>query len=205
MCIRDSDKWSYIGKAYFRFVEKLFVNSKSTLTAVARTQTAYYKETYNRDVNYIPNGIHPVEKVDPRLADDILVEHNVSPNYLFFAARRLIPLKGCHHLIDALKLIDYKGTLVIATDIEQLPSYTESIKQAAKGLDVKFLGYVENMNVLNALINQAHLFIFPSELEGMSMMLLEVGSVGTPIVCSCLLYTSPSPRDATLSRMPSSA
>ena len=125
-----------------------------------------------------------MEKVDPRLADDILVEHNVSPNYLFFAARRLIPLKGCHHLIDALKLIDYKGTLVIATDIEQLPSYTESIKQAAKGLDVKFLGYVENMNVLTALINQAHLFIFPSELEGMSMMLLEVGSVDTPIVCS---------------------
>ena len=26
-----------------------------------------------------------------------------------------------------------------------------------------------------------------------------------PVVCACLLYTSPSPRDATLSRMPSSA
>ena len=26
-----------------------------------------------------------------------------------------------------------------------------------------------------------------------------------PILCTCLLYTSPSPRDATLSRMPSSA
>ncbi len=179
-----NDKWSGIGKTYFRFVERLFVSSNSTLTAVARTQTAYYKATYNRDVNYIPNGIHPVDNVDPRLADDILAEHNISPNYLFFAARRLIPLKGCHHLIEALKLIDYKGTLVIAADIEQLPSYTESIKKAAKGLDVKFLGYVGNMNVLNALIKQAQLFIFPSELEGMSMMLLEVGSVGTPMVCS---------------------
>ena len=28
---------------------------------------------------------------------------------------------------------------------------------------------------------------------------------GWPDICSCLLYTSPSPRDATLSRMPSSA
>ena len=32
-------------------------------------------------------------------------------------------------------------------------------------------------------------------------------SIGTaiPRFCDCLLYTSPSPRDATLSRMPSSA
>ena len=32
-----------------------------------------------------------------------------------------------------------------------------------------------------------------------------IGSDGTVYVGSCLLYTSPSPRDATLSRMPSSA
>ena len=31
------------------------------------------------------------------------------------------------------------------------------------------------------------------------------GTYGTDLVRSCLLYTSPSPRDATLSRMPSSA
>ena len=31
------------------------------------------------------------------------------------------------------------------------------------------------------------------------------GRKGMPASCTCLLYTSPSPRDATLSRMPSSA
>ena len=35
--------------------------------------------------------------------------------------------------------------------------------------------------------------------------LAEKLGVGRTIVKSCLLYTSPSPRDATLSRMPSSA
>ena len=33
----------------------------------------------------------------------------------------------------------------------------------------------------------------------------EIDKVTTPRGCTCLLYTSPSPRDATLSRMPSSA
>ena len=30
-------------------------------------------------------------------------------------------------------------------------------------------------------------------------------TLGEAVFCTCLLYTSPSPRDATLSRMPSSA
>ena len=30
-------------------------------------------------------------------------------------------------------------------------------------------------------------------------------TIGPPVIKACLLYTSPSPRDATLSRMPSSA
>ena len=33
----------------------------------------------------------------------------------------------------------------------------------------------------------------------------QAGLIVTPRACGCLLYTSPSPRDATLSRMPSSA
>ena len=33
----------------------------------------------------------------------------------------------------------------------------------------------------------------------------DLGCTGNPIISTCLLYTSPSPRDATLSRMPSSA
>ena len=32
-----------------------------------------------------------------------------------------------------------------------------------------------------------------------------IGLIGTDTICSCLLYTSPSPRDAHESRMPSSA
>jgi glycosyltransferase involved in cell wall biosynthesis len=96
----------------------------------------------------------------------------------------LIPLKGCHTLIDALKKINYQDTLVIAADKEQLPRYTEQLKKSAEGLKVKFIGYVSDLKVLNALIFRSKFFVFPSELEAMSMMLLEVGSVGTPMICS---------------------
>ena len=179
-----NDKWSWIGKTYFLFVERVFMRADSTRTAVSKIQMEYYMEQYKRPVRYIPNGIHPVKDVQPELATTLIAQKNIQPDYVFFAARRIIPLKGCHHLIEALKSINYKGSLVIAGDIEQIPEYTEELTSMAKGLDVHFLGYVSDMPTLNALIQQASLFIFPSEIEGMSMMLLEVGSVGTPMICS---------------------
>ena len=45
--------------------------------------------------------------------------------------------------------------------------------------------------------------ILPSIITKMNLPM--VGPDGQPMSYSCLLYTSPSPRDATLSRMPSSA
>ena len=38
-----------------------------------------------------------------------------------------------------------------------------------------------------------------------TVLLAASGVLGVRVACDCLLYTSPSPRDATLSRMPSSA
>ena len=179
-----NDKWSWIGKTYFQFVERVFMRTDSIRTAVSKIQMEYYTKQYNRPVRYIPNGIHPVEDINPELALGIIAQRNIQDNYIFFAARRIIPLKGCHHLIEALQSIQYKGSLVIAGDIEQLPEYTEELQAAVEGLDVHFLGYISDMSTLNALIQQASLFAFPSEIEGMSMMLLEVGSVGTPMICS---------------------
>ena len=41
--------------------------------------------------------------------------------------------------------------------------------------------------------------------HGAYMIRMEAGTITTKHIHTCLLYTSPSPRDATLSRMPSSA
>ena len=47
-------------------------------------------------------------------------------------------------------------------------------------------------------------FVCPTELEDLAGQYSSLQSMGVEVF-SCLLYTSPSPRDATLSRMPSSA
>lgn len=179
-----NDKWSRLGKTYFHMVENIFMKSKATLTSIAQPQADYYEEKHGREVLYIPNGVEPGPSFDPAEADELLAKHNVQGPYLLFAARRIIPLKGCHHLVEALNRMNFQGTLVVAGEDDQLPEYTQSLKDSAKNLNIKFVGYVGSRTLLSALVSKASLFVFPSEIEGMSMMLLEVGSLNTPMICS---------------------
>lgn len=179
-----NEKWSALGKLYFRLTEWLFMHSGAILTAIAKTQVEHFESKYQRPVKFIPNGIHLPDFVDPSKADEVLQRINIEEDYLFFAARRVIPLKGCHTFIKALQQIKYQGAVIIAGDLEQLPKYTKELKSLAKGLNIHFIGYVAGMDKLNALLSRAKYFVFPSELEGMSMMLLEAGCLGTPMICS---------------------
>jgi glycosyltransferase involved in cell wall biosynthesis len=51
-------------------------------------------------------------------------------------------------------------------------------------MDVRFVPRLDDKATLLGLVRQADLFVFPSRLEGMSMMLLEALSVGTPTLAS---------------------
>ena len=59
----------------------------------------------------------------------------------------------------------------------------------------------EKLNFIDDASNKTHL----SDVANGKWALLYFGYTSCPDVCPCLLYTSPSPRDGLLSRMPSSA
>ena len=87
-------------------------------------------------------------------------------------------------MLEALRKVNYKGQIFITGDLHTSQDYLDLLKKLSEGLNVYFLGFVNPLPTLLALIDQAELFIFPSETEGMSIMLLEVASVGTPIIAS---------------------
>ncbi|WNJ19751.1 glycosyltransferase family 4 protein [Pontibacter sp. G13] len=178
------DKWSKLGKAYFRMMERMFIRSKALITSISSPLSAYYLETYGREVKYIPNGVDITLQADEFAAEQRLHKHGVEGPYVFFAARRIMATKGPQHMLKALKKLNYQGTVVIAGDTTQLPAFTKQCEELAQGLNVKFIGYVDNKELLMGLVKKADYFFFPSETEGMSIMLLEVGCMGTPIVAS---------------------
>jgi glycosyltransferase involved in cell wall biosynthesis len=178
-----NDKWSLVGKTYFHLMERFFVRSGALLTCVSREQQRHYLERHGRDVQVVPNGVEP-PVFDDGGADALLAELGVEPGYLLFAARRLIPLKGLHHLVEALHRTAFAGTLVVLGDPTHAPAYVDRVRAASAGLDVRFPGYVADRAILSSLVRRARAFVFPSEREGMSVMLLEVAASGTPVLAS---------------------
>lgn len=179
-----NSKWEGLGHIYFHIMEHIFAKSNIAKTTISRPQIDYYLEHYNTKLTYIPNGINILSELDIKGANKIIQNLNINNHFITFAARRLIPLKGCHTLLKALQKINYKGSLLIAGESHHMPEYTRKIKKLSKGLDVHFLGYVSPLPKLLALIQISRLFVFPSEIEGMSMMLMEAVSTRTPVIAS---------------------
>ncbi|MEL6592143.1 MAG: glycosyltransferase family 4 protein, partial [Bacteroidota bacterium] len=167
-----NDKWSKLGKRYFRIAEKMYMDDRVVPTVISKAHKEHFESTYQKEVQFIPNGIDLDTPVDQDAANQILAKHKVEGPYLFFAARRIIPLKGLHTLIKALQTMQYQGNVVIAGDMDQMKDYSKEILELAEGLKVFFIGFVGEKPTLLGLVQQAEAFVFPSELEGMSIMLL---------------------------------
>lgn len=181
------DKWNSLVKKYFHLVEKIFIQSSDICTCISKPLTEYYQERYKKKVIFIPNGINPIgeQSFDVERARTFLPPGtSLEAPFILFSARRIMGTKGCHTMLEALSKIKYTGQVFIAGELTHNAEYLATLKKLSEGLNVHFLGFVNPLSTLLAFVKHAELFIFPSETEGMSIMLLEVASVGTPIVAS---------------------
>ncbi len=182
-----SDKWNWFARQFFHLVEHIYIRYSDVCTCISNPLSEYYHKKYNREVRFIPNGINQIKPEEFNIAGAksfLPKEADWNAPFLLFAARRLMSIKGCHTMLEALQKINYQGQIFITGDLHTSEDYLVLLKKLSVGLNVFFLGFVNPLPTLLALIDKAELFIFPSETEGMSIMLLEVASVGTPIVAS---------------------
>ena len=169
-------KWSKWSRPYFKLNEWFQARLSNHLTVVSKSLVPHYEKIIPATrISYIPNGVTAIPPAAIAL--------NTS-DYLLFAAGRIIPTKGLHILLSALHNARYKGKLIVLGDHSQLKDYSRELFDLAAGLNVEFKGLIKEKPLLNAWIARARLFIFPSTYEAMSMMLLEVAALRTPVVCS---------------------
>ena len=102
---------------------------------------------------------------------------------------------GVGGLAAAVKLFSQGVPFRILEARERTGGRLLSIPAGGGRLDLGATWFWPNESRVNALVRDAGLRSFPQHLEG--DMMYQAGT--------CLLYTSPSPRDRTRSRMPSSA
>ena len=170
---KKDPKFSNFQNSFIEFCEKLNVYYSSTVVSVSRPDRDFLKKKFQKEIKYIPNGIKiPKEK------------EKKENNYLSFAAGRIYQIKGLHFLLDSIQRLNENIPLIVAGDLNQVKQYKSKIIKQSKDLNVKFLGLIKDKEKLLDMVRHSKLFIFPSTTEAMSMMLLEVVSVKTPIIAS---------------------
>ncbi len=176
-------KWGRFAKWYLRSSERIFVSFCDALTSVAATKSSARGILSTRPVRFIPNGVDEagVMDVEPLLRD-WGVERG---RFLLFACGRLDRTKGLHHLLDAYSQKDTGCSLVVVGDFRHDREYAESIeRRSAERPGVVLHKSLLAREALLGVIAASRACVFPSEIEAMSMVLLEFLSRGRAVVCS---------------------
>lgn len=166
------DKWGKIAKTYLKLGEKSSILFPNETIVVSKTLREYFKGKDKKNVCYIPNGII---KPTCEKAEEIKKWGLERESYILFLAR-LVPEKGCHHLIKAYENIGTDKKLVIAGDSSNSSDYVEELHRH-RSENVIFTGQVKG-KLLNELYTNAYLYVLPSEIEGLPISLLEAMSFG---------------------------
>jgi len=168
---------------------------------VSRDLQRYFRERYGREAVYIPNGVVPVES--PRSAK-LIEDFGIEPGRYILFLGRLVPEKGCHDLIAAYLASGIDLPLVVAGGSSHSDEYAQKLKRMAESAGagvvgqtgtsgvgspgqntgrVVFTGNVEG-ELLTQLSGHAGLFVLPSMLEGLPIVVLEMLSLGVPVLAS---------------------
>jgi glycosyltransferase involved in cell wall biosynthesis len=178
------EKWSGPAKKLIEWMEVPYIRMSNTVTSVSQPLAREYERRYRRAVHFVPNGVDVSEDVDLETARALLDEIGVKPhNYVLFAAGRIMASKGCHLLLQAARKIESDVKYIIVGDASHVPAYDEELHALADDR-VRFVPFISEKTTLMGLLKLSKVFVFPSTVEAMSMMLLEAASLEAPVVCS---------------------
>lgn len=168
-------KWGGFASRYIKFGEKCAAKYADEIIVLSKNVQNYFKDTYNRDTTFIPNGVN---KPIIRKPNIIKTKYNLKGNdYILFLAR-IVPEKGLDYLIEAYNQIKTNKKLVIAGGSSHTNDYYESIKAKVKNnKNIIMTGFVQGEE-LDELFSNCYLYCLPSDVEGMPISLLEAMSYG---------------------------
>lgn len=176
------EKWGHgFASKYIKFGERVMVKYADEIIVLSESARDYFKQTYNRETVLIHNGI---ERPMKKEANEITKLYGFTTDDYICMVSRLTAEKGVHYLIDAYNNVKTDKKLVIAGDTSDTDEYVKMLKEKAKdNPNIIFTGFISG-NVLEEIYSNAYLVTLPSDIEGMSLSLLEALAYGNAVLCS---------------------
>ncbi|SHN13448.1 glycosyltransferase [Mucilaginibacter sp. OK098] len=173
------DKWPWYGKLYLKisaFITAHIPNEVIFDNVIAKK---LFEEKFNKQFKFIPFG----SEVEAGTGStEILLEHDLKKGEYYLFVGRFIPDKGLHYLIPAFKKSISNKKLVLIGGSPNPSPYEKQLLDMASD-SIVFPGYVYG-NDVNTLMSNAYCYIQPSDVEGLSPVVLTVMGLNVPMIVS---------------------
>lgn len=171
----DRAKWGNFASRMLKRGEAIAAKHADAVIVLSRSVQDYFLKTYGRETQLIPNGISRPMKRAPRR---IVEKFGLQGGDYIMTLSRIVPEKGIHYLLEAYAGIESDKKLVIVGGYSYAKDYMDEIHTLAKKDPRVILTGWESGEELEELMSNPYLFVLPSDLEGMSVSLLEEMSYG---------------------------
>jgi len=165
-------KWGRLAAWVLRLGELAAVCLPNATMVVSQTLQQHYREQHNRSAVYIPNGTVLLEPHGPKKLSAWKLEAHEYVLYL----GRLSPEKNCHQLIEAFESLRTDMKLALAGGSSYSDAYVDGLREHASDRII-FLPWLSGDD-LDQLVSNAALFVLPSDMEGLSLSLLDAMGAG---------------------------
>jgi len=187
------EKWSWYAKFYLKL--SAFISSRVPNTIIFDNVVAksFFEKLYKKKFHFIPFGSE-VPKVENN--QQILNKFSLKPGGYYLFVGRFIPDKGLHYLIPAFLKANTNKKLVLVGGSPNPSAYETELKSMANS-NVIFTGYVYGEDVTRLMLN-SYCYIQPSDVEGLSPVVLTVMGLGVPMIVSDIEENIYAVQDTTL-------
>ena len=176
-------KWGKFSSWLIRSGERSAVKYADEIIVVSKALKAYFQQTYSIDTSYIPNGPGSYAESDSNFTYGKSLGLEVGRYILYLG--RLVPEKRPELLIKAFKQLQPDGwKLVLAGGISDTVQYTAKLLEMSKSSDrIIFTNEIKGSK-LAEIVRGTGLFVLPSDLEGLPLVMLEAMKEGIPVLAS---------------------
>lgn len=171
-------KWGRIARRTLKLCEWTSARLPNATVVVSRTLREYYRARYTMDCPYVPNGT----RIRERQAGNYLERVGLQTDGYVLFLGRFSPEKNCHLLIEAFEKLETPMKLVLAGGSSHTDDYAARLRQRRSDR-IKILSWISGDELEEVLTNAA-LFVLPSDMEGLSLALLDAMGAGVCALAS---------------------
>ncbi|HEX3741861.1 MAG TPA: glycosyltransferase family 4 protein, partial [Terriglobales bacterium] len=171
-------KWGWVARRALKFCEWTSARLPNATAVVSHTLEKYYREHYAKGCSYVPNGT----RIRECHGGDFLQSNALEPGGYALFLGRFSPEKNCHLLIEAFEKCNTSMKLVLAGGSSHTDYYVARLRER-QSEKIKVLDWLSG-NALEELLTNAALFVLPSDMEGLSLALLDAMGAGVCVLAS---------------------